>query len=332
MGVSAVARVPRREVPQRVRRLAGLVSRCPWTLVTLAGMSRRSHWAFVALLASALLIAGCGGSSDNAQRTSEASQAQVGDPGPIHVHGLGINPSDGALFVATHTGLFRAANGQRQAKRVADRFQDTMGFTIVGSDRFLGSGHPDLREELPPFLGLMESRDAGRTWEPVSLLGKRDFHVLEAAARWIYGYGSDFQSRKEGLLVSDDGGRRWANRTFPEAMTSLAIDPEAPSRVLASGVKALYLSSDAGGRWSGVEGEPSLLSWPAVGALFAVAEDGTVARSDEPGGQWSEVGHVGGEPAAFEAASADELYVALHDGTIKRSTDGGRSWSVRLTA
>ena len=70
------------------------------------------------------------------------------------------------MFVATHTGLFRAGREQARAVRVAGRHQDTMGFTVVGPDRFLGSGHPDGRENLPPFLGLIESRDAGASWTP----------------------------------------------------------------------------------------------------------------------------------------------------------------------
>ncbi|MBW3550306.1 MAG: alanine:cation symporter family protein [Proteobacteria bacterium] len=38
------------------------------------------------------------------------------------------------------------------AERIGDRRQDTMGFTVVGPRRYLGSGHPDLRDELPPLL------------------------------------------------------------------------------------------------------------------------------------------------------------------------------------
>jgi hypothetical protein len=92
-----------------------------------------------------VVLAGCGDADEPSQHTPEVS-----DPGPIHVHGLGINPADGALFVATHTGLFRAGPGERSAKRVVDRFQDTMGFTVTGPDRFLGSGHPDGREGCRP--------------------------------------------------------------------------------------------------------------------------------------------------------------------------------------
>jgi hypothetical protein len=90
------------------------------------------------------------------------------------MHGLGINPGDGALFVATQAGLIRAPEGDDKPERVGDRFQDTMDFTIVGPDTFLGSGHPDGRDKLPPFLGLIRSDDGGTSWRPVSLLGKRD--------------------------------------------------------------------------------------------------------------------------------------------------------------
>jgi photosystem II stability/assembly factor-like uncharacterized protein len=89
------------------------------------------------------------------------------------------------------------------------------------------------------------------------------------------------------------------------------------------------MSHDAGRGWSPLDGEPALIAWPAADSLLAVGGDGSVARSDDGGGGWRELGAVGGQPAAFEAESADELYVGLHDGTIKRSTDGGASWSVR---
>ena len=56
------------------------------------------------------------------------------DPGMSHVHGLGTNPADGATYVATHSGVFRLDKGGSPI-RVADRHQDTMGFTVAGPDR-----------------------------------------------------------------------------------------------------------------------------------------------------------------------------------------------------
>lgn len=270
-------------------------------------------------------IASCGGNGAERRPTEDP---RIGDPGAIHVHGLGVNPADKALFLATHTGLFRAAPGEAQARRVADRFQDTMGFAVIGPDRFLGSGHPDGRDDLPPFLGLIQTRDAGRSWKPVSLTGKRDFHLLEAAGKRIYGFGSDFKNREAALLVSSDVGRSWEEVTAPGPLVSLAIDPNAPERVLASGEQGLYVSGDAGRRWRSLDARVGLLAWPSARAAYLVTLDGRVSRSADAGLSWDSVGDVGGPPSAFESAP-DELYIALHDGTIKRSTDGGRSWSVR---
>src|ERR671919_1083814 len=166
---------------------------------------RRPRCPLIVLVATGLLVVGCGGDSDDSGQAPSAGAPRVEDPGPVHVHGLGINPEDGALFVATHTGLFRAPEGEQTAQRVADRYQDTMGFTVVGPDRFLGSGHPDGREGLPPFLGLIESRDAGRTWEPISLLGERDFHVLAASGGGVRVVGSLVGTGGAGLLVGERG-------------------------------------------------------------------------------------------------------------------------------
>jgi photosystem II stability/assembly factor-like uncharacterized protein len=251
----------------------------------------------------------------------------VSDPGPIHVHGLGINPRDGALFIATHTGLFRAGPSETQASRVGGRYQDTMGFTVVGPDRFLGSGHPDGRDKLPPFLGLIESRDGGESWKPISLLGKSDFHVLEAAGERVYGFGSDFESRRPQFLVSSDGGKTWDERRVPEPLISLALHPDDPDRLIASGESAIFESRDGGESWRRRAPAAGLLAWRSPNELIVIAADGAVRSSDD-GASWREVGDVGGQPAAFEA-ERDGLYVGLHDGTIRRSTTGGRSWSVR---
>jgi len=279
----------------------------------------------ILMLIAAALVSGCGGGEDPAEPTFDG--VAVEDPGPIHVHGLGINPRDGALFIATHTGLFRVPPGEEEAIRVADRYQDTMGFTVVGSDRFLGSGHPDTREDLPPYLGLIQSDDAGESWQPVSLVGDADFHVLEAQDDRVYGFGSDWESRKPQFLVSSDGGESWEERGFPEPLVSLAVHPSDAERIVASGASAVHVSRDGGRTWRRVSSSAGFVAWRSPSELIMVGADGGVGASSD-GRSWQVVGDVGGRPAAFEAED-EELYVALHDGTIKRSNDGGRSWSVR---
>ncbi len=286
---------------------------------------------YLATAAALLTFAsGCGG-AEQEQAGGPQQQTIVDDPGPIHVHGLGVNPRDGALFIATHSGVFRAEEGEGKASRVAGRYQDTMAFKITGPDRFLASGHPDGREGLPPFLGLISSSDAAGTWQPISLQGKTDFHLLEASGQRVYGFGSDFDSRNEQLLVSSDAGRSWDRRVAPEPLIGMAIDPTDPDTAIVSGARGLHASENAGRSWQRRGGRPGLLSWPRHDRLFSIDREGTVRVSRDAGGNWVEAGALRGEPAAFRAETDTDLYAALHDGTVLKSSDGGKIWSVRST-
>jgi photosystem II stability/assembly factor-like uncharacterized protein len=124
-----------------------------------------------------------------------------------------------------------------------------MGFTVAGPDYFLGSGHPDIEEavakDLPPHLGLIESRDAGRTWRTLSLLGEADFHVLRFAGQRVYGYDAS----NDRLVVSGDNGRTWREVNRPAPLLDLAIDPGDETHLIAAGEGGLYESTNAGGAW-----------------------------------------------------------------------------------
>ena len=241
--------------------------------------------------------------------------------GPVHVHGLGVNPADDALYIATHTGMWRLPPDSDKAIPVGESRQDTMGFTIVGPDHFLGSGHPDNLEQ-PSLLGLIESLDRGATWNAISLLGQADFHVLRAIGTRVYGY--DVSGRR--LLVSDDRGRTWTERTPQATVLDLAPDPTAPRTLVATTASGLLTSRNAGRTWKRLGAEVGLLGWPLPNRLFLAAANGDVFVSTNPGNRWRRVGSLGGQPSAFLAHSARELYAALHDGSILHSRDAGRSW------
>jgi photosystem II stability/assembly factor-like uncharacterized protein len=261
------------------------------------------------------------------------SGVPAADPGPVHVHGLGVNPADGALFIATHTGLYRVEEGERKAQRVGGRYQDTMGFTIVGPNRFLGSGHPDVNEarekNLPSRLGLIESTDKGESWQPISLSGEADFHVLRFAGERVYGYDAS----NDRLLVSSDRGRSWQELDKPGPIVDLAVDPGDDRRIVVASAggleEGLFESRDGGESWRRASEAVALLAWP--GPLYLVAAGGQVFVSRDGGRRLEHQGEIGGQPAALVAEGPSELYVALHDGTIKRSTDGGATWTVRST-
>jgi hypothetical protein len=273
-------------------------------------------------LVLALAPSACGG-DEEAAPPGEAAGAPED---PVHVHGLGINPTDEALYIATHTGLWRAREGETRARRVGDLRHDLMGFTVAGPDEFLASGHPDNREDLPPLLGLQRSTDAGRTWQAVSLLGDADLHVLRVAGARIYGV----DAATGGILTSIDGGRSWEERTPPAAVFDLVAHPQDPERVVAATEEGLFSSSDTGRRWRPVQSDVAgLLAWPAADALYLVDATGTVSRSRDGGGSFTAAGSTGGPPEALLATDVEELYAAVHGGGVVASSDGGASWRTR---
>ncbi len=280
----------------------------------------------------ALVLVACGGSENGgAAGTGEGKAAAPSSGGRRaeleHIHGLGIDPGSGRLFVATHFGLFEAAKDQVKLQRAGASRQDIMGFSVVGAGRFIGSGHPDPSQNLPPNLGLIESRDGGKSWRNVSLLGEADFHVLRSTGRQVYG----FDSGTGRLMVSTNGGRSWEKRTPPAGMFDLAIDPRDERRIVVSTERGLFMSLNAGMGWRPLrEDVAGLVAWPAPNRLFLVDAQGGVSRSRNAGGSFDRVGSIGGQPAAFVSAGND-LYAATGDGNVVRSTDAGASWAVRAT-
>lgn len=275
---------------------------------------------------AAAWVAGCGGNDDAS--TPAADDSVISDTGPQHVHGLGVNPADGALYIATHSGLWRARYGETKARRVGDVHHDLMGFTVAGPNEFLASGHPDAQHDLPPQLGLQSTADAGRSWKTVSLLGQADLHVLRAAGQRLYGVDSGTGA----LLTSRDRGRSWQQRTPPAPVFDLAVAPGNAERLVTATERGLFSSTDTGRTWRPLRDDiAGLLAWPAKKALYLVDADGAVSRSPDGGRQFKRVGEVGAQPEAFAANGGRELYAAVQGGEVLMSNDGGQGWRTRST-
>ena len=294
------------------------------------GRSRPLRLALAAAAAGAAALAGCSSEGDGS-----AAPAAADDPGVSHVHGLGVRPGDEVIYAATHYGLFEiAADGK--ATRIADRYQDTMAFTVDGADRFLASGHPDFQDDAlqvegkPPHLGLIESRDEAKTWKAMSLLGEADFHALSVVGDTIYGY----DATGDRLMVSGDGGRTWETRASGIGMRGVAASPEGGDVVVGVTPAGLEVSTDGGRTFEPIPGAPRavLVSWPPAGGLWAVDATGGVHHAATPEGPWERASDVPGEPQAFTAA-ADRLVVAVRglDGrsAVFVSEDEGDTWSLR---
>lgn len=267
------------------------------------------------LLATVLLLAGCTADQQGSPLPPPGDDRTVG-----HIHGLGVDPADGTLYVATHHGLFHLDDSD-EPRRVADRWQDTMAFTVVGPGHFLGSGHPDLREDLPPHLGLIESTDAGETWQSLALQGEADFHILELVGDDLYAY--DATSGR--LLVTQD------NKSFTEVaqlpLRSVTADPDDSTRLLGTTDQGQLIEIDASTGTTAELPGPALvlLDTTSGGDVVGVDPAGTIQFSDDAGTTWTRRGAIGGQPAVFSITDT-QWYAATQD-QVFQSVDDGDTWT-----
>jgi hypothetical protein len=260
------------------------------------------------------------------------SGCALSDPGPGqggsvqqpvafgHVHGLGINPADDRLYVASHLGVFQQTEGGFE--RIADRWQDTMAFTVTGDDTFLASGHPDMREtDKPIHLGLIETTDGAQTWKGLSLEGEADFHALEPAGDRLYGY----DSRNGALKVTPDH-ETWSD-VVRMGVIDLAVNPEHPDDLLITDEQLRLQRLSGRSTVRPVPGAPPLafIDWPEPDLLVGVGADGTVRQSRNGGISWVTLPSVGGAPQALNV-TPKIWHVATERGVLA-SEDHGRTWS-----
>jgi hypothetical protein len=252
------------------------------------------------------------------------------EPGFGHVHGVELNPADGSLYAATHHGVFRLET--HGPVRVSQHQQDTMGFTVVGPDHFLASGHPGAGERGPTHLGLTASSDGGHTWASVALTGQADFHALSASGVTVYG----FDGLTAAVMRSDDGGQHWQRGTSM-AVADLDVDPDNPMRVVGATRDGLKESLDGGiiftalaaqpprelvlidhGSYAGgSDPDPVLVGVDAAGTVWSLGADG-----------WQTSGSVPGPPTAFTVIAPDR-YASATGTQVFASEDAGRSWVPR---
>lgn len=240
-----------------------------------------------------------------------------------HIHGIGIDPGDGAVYAGTHHGLFRIAGGR--ATRVADRVQDYMGFTVAGPGQFLASGHPGPRQGGPSSVGLIETTDAGQTWKALSLSGQADFHALEYRHDRVYGLNS-----MTGQLLASTDKKSWEELSSAQ-IADFAVSPADAGALVATTEQGLAQSADGGATFEVVESAPVMIfvSWADDGTLAGVTPDGVVYTAPDPADEWTEQDHLDGQPEALTIASGTQIYAAAN-GTVLASTDGGATFSPML--
>ncbi|MEV6406076.1 F510_1955 family glycosylhydrolase [Streptomyces bobili] len=277
-----------------------------------------------AAAAGGLLLTACS-TTDTAPAQTNAGAGGEADPGTGHLHGLGVDPADGTLYAAGHLGVFRLTPDG--AVRIADRYQDTMGFTVTGPRTFLASGHPSPADPAATssHLGLVRSTDAGRTWTAVSAAGEADFHSLQQAGPLLYG----LDSQTSQVWASTDAGATWERRA-KIAAGDLAAHSGTPQQVWAASRDGLLHSTDGGATFQPVPGAPALaaVEQPAPGRLIALTLDGKVLTGGE-GTSWTERGRLpgGAQGSVLTAAGPSHLLAADSNDAVHESRDGGLTWT-----
>jgi photosystem II stability/assembly factor-like uncharacterized protein len=176
--------------------------------------------------------------------------------------------------------------------------------------------------------GLSETRDGGRTWQPLPT--NADAMAMQPAAD-----GSIVIAGHEVFTASKDGGQTW--QPIAADLPSLDIhgftrDPGDPARMwayLAAG--GLWESTDAGGHWTRVREDnvlfPLAIDRGGATRLLGVDVNGLVA-SDDGGRTWTALGAPPTYPMTALAGTSDGtvLYAGSPDG-LYRSDDSGRTWA-----
>ena len=189
---------------------------------------------------------------------------------------------------------------------------------------YVGSGEPDMRDDISYGNGMYKSTDAGKTWTRIGLEDSRQIgqivvdprnpdRVLVAALGHAYGANPE-----RGVFRSTDGGQSWQKVLFKDESTGaidLALDPRDSRTVYAAlwqtrrppwevyppsygSGSGLYKSTDGGDTWQQLSGHG--LPTEGLGRmgiaiapaspdriyLLVDAKEGGVYRSDDAGDHW----------------------------------------------
>jgi hypothetical protein len=182
----------------------------------------------------------------------------------MHVHGLAYSPDGKRIMIPSHHGLAVYENGKWS--KAPGPQHDYMGFTATAKNLY-SSGHPAPGSGLVNPFGVIRSRDGGKTWEKLGLEGETDFHLLAASwntnAIYVWNPAPSSRMKAPGLhyTLSDGfGWKRAASQGLGGEPQAIAVHPDTTGTVAVATSEGLFLSRDAGERFTRIASQGEGLS------------------------------------------------------------------------
>ena len=247
--------------------------------------------ALIAVATTVILLAGCGGGDEPlpAERSDRLVDFALEPP---YVNALDVDPGSGDFLLTTNRGFFRIDATAGTVARVRGTVSKGGASSPVGTflellstgpGRLLGSGHPDRKGVLPPYLGLIAS-DGGRRFvehfTPPGLVV--DFEVDPEDPDHL------LAATETRLVRSTDGARHWRPVDTGAGLRLAWPAPGALYRARQDGT--IERSRDAGKTWARVgevPGEPSRFKALGAERLDLALSDGTIVSTDDGGKTWT---------------------------------------------
>jgi len=146
------------------------------------------------------------------------------------------------------------------------------------------------------------------------------------------------------LLDSDDNGKTWSATPtrLPAPATGFALDPrDAAHWIMTTWGKGVWTSADEGRNWTAAPAPSKFMRTARIlragtaGAsrVYSIADDTTIVRSDEIGGEWREIARMPRGIKAWDLAMkpvSAPVLIAATDAGIAEIADDGRISFPRL--
>jgi photosystem II stability/assembly factor-like uncharacterized protein len=245
----------------------------------------------------------------------DAVSGAPGEPGTYYAGGLG------GLFKSVDGGVsWEAVFNQRPVSSIG-------AIAVAPSDPnvvYVGTGEPNLRNDVAFGDGIWKSSDAGKTWQHqgldaggavarIAVDAKNPERAFAAVLGDVFKPGT-----ARGIYRTLDGGKTWQRVLYTDDRTggsSVAIDPANPNHLFA-------------GMWEGWRTPYHLNSGGPTDGLY---------ESVDGGNRWTRLranglpaGETGRIAVAFAPSNPSRVYALIesNEGILWRSDDGGKNWKL----